>query len=197
MSDYLPQISDRLGDIAAAIREGNLAPLTERIALRESATGGDTPSVARHHLASMEQAWDEGYDEGYRTPDSEPCNPYRKLLDNRREFVREQVENGYGALVDEDGDNVLGDDNAEWFDAVLDAHDEWLALPSNPRPKPEPSQVRERAMTVVVDAEGQKIRRRRRLLASARSAFAAPNSLSVEQQEIVDQLIIELDEVTR
>ncbi|GAC70797.1 hypothetical protein [Gordonia soli] len=84
-------------------------------------------SGVRHHLEAMEQAYDEGYAEG--ADDTGYPNPYRKLLDDRREFVREQVENGYGALVDEDGDNVLGDDNAEWFDAVLDAHDEWLALP--------------------------------------------------------------------
>ncbi|UCZ88633.1 hypothetical protein [Gordonia sp. WA4-43] len=90
---------------------------------------------APHHLDAMAEAYDEGYNEGQR-PDAVPHNPYRKLLDDRREFVRDRVENGYGTMVYpptsdtayDDCENVLGDDNAEWFDAVLDAHDEWLAL---------------------------------------------------------------------
>ncbi|QGJ93612.1 hypothetical protein J1771_gp58 [Gordonia phage MelBins] len=96
---------------------------------------------APHHLDAMREAWAEGYDDGHangrRKYDGAPENPYGKLLDDRREFVREQVENGYGALVTDDDEFVLGDDNAEWFDAVLDAHDEWLALSSESRVKPE------------------------------------------------------------
>ncbi|WP_439030268.1 hypothetical protein [Gordonia terrae] len=90
---------------------------------------------ARHHLDAMAEAYDEGYNEGHRS-DAVPHNPYRKLIDDRREFVREQVEDGYGTLsypptsdtAYDDCENVLGDDNAEWFDAVLDAHDQWHAL---------------------------------------------------------------------
>ncbi|QMU22037.1 hypothetical protein [Gordonia rubripertincta] len=104
--------------------------------------------AARHHLDAMAEAWDQGYDDGREdgryderyvegvNPNAVPENPYRKLIDDRREFVREQVENGYGAVVYpptsdtayDDCENVLGDDNAEWFDAVLDAHDEWRAM---------------------------------------------------------------------
>ncbi len=81
----------------------------------------------------MRQAWDEGYHGGTldgREALGHTSNPYDKLLDDRQEFVRQRVEDAFGALPGDDGgiDNVLGDDNAEWFDAVLDAHDEWLAL---------------------------------------------------------------------
>ncbi|AXQ62764.1 hypothetical protein KNU06_gp59 [Gordonia phage Angelicage] len=95
---------------------------------------------APNHLDAMRQAWGEGYYEGHangrRKYDGEVENPYAKLLDDRREFVREHVDNAFGALIDEDGDNVLGDDNAEWFDAVLDAHDEWRALQRHTEPQP-------------------------------------------------------------
>ncbi|ANA85545.1 hypothetical protein PBI_BLUEBERRY_83 [Gordonia phage Blueberry] len=93
-------------------------------------------AAALHHLGAMEQAWDDGFEDGSTwhhsgpagIPNDPPDNPYRKLLDDRREFIREQVDNAYGALVTDDDEFVLGDENAEWFDAVLDAHDEWLAL---------------------------------------------------------------------
>ncbi|UTN93137.1 hypothetical protein SEA_PHAUCI_50 [Gordonia Phage Phauci] len=88
---------------------------------------------APHHLGAMREAWAEGYDDGHangrRKYDGTPDNPYAKLLDDRRQFVREQVEGTYGGgLVTDDDEFVLGDDNAEWFDAVLDAHDEWRSL---------------------------------------------------------------------
>ncbi|QDM57359.1 hypothetical protein J1767_gp60 [Gordonia phage Tangerine] len=98
------------------------------------------PAAAPNHLDAMRQAWDEGYHDGRldgRNDDRDlngydanvtPDNPYDRLLHDRRKFVREQVEDGYGALVTDDDEFVLGDDNVEWFDAVLDAHDEWLAL---------------------------------------------------------------------
>ncbi|QDF17527.1 hypothetical protein SEA_PHROSTEDPHLAKE_84 [Gordonia phage PhrostedPhlake] len=94
------------------------------------------PAGAPHHLDAMEQAWDEGYGDCVDDDAGSAINPYRKLIDDRREFVRQQVEDGFGTLsypptsdtAFDDCENVLGDDNAEWFDAVLDAHDEWLAL---------------------------------------------------------------------
>lgn len=91
-----------------------------------------------NHLDAMRQAWDEGYHDGTldgREALGYTSNPYDKLLDDRREFVREQVENGYGAQLDENDDDVLGDNNAEWFDAILDAHDEWLALQRHIKPQ--------------------------------------------------------------
>ncbi|QXN73276.1 hypothetical protein SEA_HANS_59 [Gordonia phage Hans] len=101
---------------------------------------------APHHLDAMREAWAEGYDDGHangrRKYDGTPDNPYAKLLDDRRQFVREQVEGTYGGgLVTDDDEFVLGDDNAEWFDAVLDAHDEWLTLSSESRVKPEHQQA--------------------------------------------------------
>ena len=115
---------------------------TEPIVEAKREFAGDTA----HHLEAMAQAWTEGYDDGREdgryderyaegiNPNAVPKNPYRKLIDDRREFVRELVENEYGALPGDDGaiDNVLGDDNAEWFDAVLDAHDEWHAMQRRP-----------------------------------------------------------------
>ncbi|QDH93547.1 hypothetical protein SEA_VERITY_61 [Gordonia phage Verity] len=81
-----------------------------------------------NHLDAMREAYAEGwYDAGGSDTVNED-NPYGKLLDDRRAFVREQVNNGYGTQLDENDDDVLGDENTEWFDAVLDAHDEWLAL---------------------------------------------------------------------
>ncbi|QFP94503.1 hypothetical protein SEA_KEITABEAR_61 [Gordonia phage Keitabear] len=115
-------------------------------ALRQIAaiTGQPDPAPptapAPNHLDAMREAWGEGYYEGHangrRKYDGDVENPYAKLLDDRREFVREHVDNAFGALIDEDGDNVLGDDNAEWFDAVLDAHDEWRALQRHTEPQP-------------------------------------------------------------
>ncbi|UVT31861.1 hypothetical protein SEA_KEWPIEDOLL_61 [Gordonia phage Kewpiedoll] len=114
-------------------------------ALRQIAaiTGQPDPAPptapAPNHLDAMREAWGEGYYEGTRAgtnADGHTSNPYAKLLDDRREFVREHVDNAFGALIDEDGDNVLGDDNAEWFDAVLDAHDEWRALQRHTEPQP-------------------------------------------------------------
>ncbi|UQT02079.1 hypothetical protein SEA_CHADMASTERC_62 [Gordonia phage ChadMasterC] len=115
-------------------------------ALRQIAaiTGQPDPAPptapAPNHLDAMREAWGEGYYEGHangrRKYDGDVENPYAKLLDDRREFVREQVNNGYGAQLDENDDDVLGDDNAEWFDAVLDAHDEWRALQRHTEPQP-------------------------------------------------------------
>ncbi|QFP94114.1 hypothetical protein SEA_JABBERWOCKY_59 [Gordonia phage Jabberwocky] len=102
-------------------------------ALRQIAaiTGQPDPAPpaapAPNHLDAMRTAWDEGHeDAGCQSDDC--INPYEKLLTDRREFIREAVNESLGYMIDEDGVDVLGDDNAEWFDAVLDAHDEWLAL---------------------------------------------------------------------
>ncbi|ATN90255.1 hypothetical protein SEA_LENNON_62 [Gordonia phage Lennon] len=115
-------------------------------ALRQIAaiTGQPDPAPptapAPNHLDAMREAWGEGYYDGHangrRKYDGDVENPYAKLLDDRREFVREHVNNGYGAQLDENDDDVLGDDNAEWFDAVLDAHDEWRALQRHTEPQP-------------------------------------------------------------
>lgn len=151
MTDHTPPLD--LADVTArmtAAVEASLRHLfdvvgieyTEPIVEAKREFAGDTA----HHLEAMAQAWTEGYDDGREdgryderyaegiNPNAVPKNPYRKLIDDRREFVRELVENEYGALPGDDGaiDNVLSDDNAEWFDAVLDAHDEWLALQRRP-----------------------------------------------------------------
>ncbi|QDP44202.1 hypothetical protein SEA_JUJU_86 [Gordonia phage JuJu] len=99
-------------------------------------------AAAPNHLDAMRQAYAEGHGDGMIAAkrgdpdDDELDNPYGKLLDDRRAFVREQVDNAYGGLVTDDDEFVLGDDNAEWFDAVLDAHDEWLALQRHIEPQP-------------------------------------------------------------
>ncbi|UAJ15727.1 hypothetical protein SEA_BADDON_59 [Gordonia phage Baddon] len=133
MTDQIPaqpiNLDDAVAGITAEMRTQlrNLMhafgiPYTENVAA----------APAPHNLDSMRQAWGEGYYEGHangrRKYDGDPGNPYGKLLDDRREFVREQVDNGYGALVTDDGEFVLHERNAEWVDAVLDAHDEWRSL---------------------------------------------------------------------
>ncbi|AYR02954.1 hypothetical protein KNU20_gp61 [Gordonia phage Geodirt] len=115
-------------------------------ALRQIAaiTGQPDPAPpaapAPNHLDAMRTAWDEGYDDGLsdgsHDRNVDPENPYAKLLDDRRAFVSERVDNAFGSLTDVAGDDVLGDDNAEWFDAVLDAHDEWRALQRHTEPQP-------------------------------------------------------------
>ncbi|AYR02614.1 hypothetical protein SEA_BIBWIT_61 [Gordonia phage Bibwit] len=115
-------------------------------ALRQIAaiTGQPDPAPptapAPNHLDAMRTAWEDGYADGRidgkREYDGDPENPYAKLLTDRREFVREQVEDAYGALVTDDGEFVLHERNAEWVDAVLDAHDEWLALQRHIEPLP-------------------------------------------------------------
>ncbi|QDF19485.1 hypothetical protein KNU66_gp63 [Gordonia phage McKinley] len=110
-------------------------------ALRQIAaiTGQPDPAPptapAPNHLDAMRTAWDEGHeDAGCQSDDC--INPYEKLLTDRREFIREAVNESLGYMIDEDGVDVLGDDNAEWFDAVLDAHDEWRALQRHTEPQP-------------------------------------------------------------
>ncbi|UYL87734.1 hypothetical protein SEA_SHIVANISHOLA_59 [Gordonia phage Shivanishola] len=115
-------------------------------ALRQIAaiTGQPDPAPptapAPNHLDAMRTAYAEGHGDGMIAAkrgdpdDAQLDNPYGKLLDDRREFVREQVNNGYGAQLDENDDDVLGDDNADWFDAVLDAHDEWRSLQRRTEP---------------------------------------------------------------
>ena len=121
----------RLGTvIAATLRQVLAITGVDPDALPESVDDVAT-DVARHHLDAMAEAWDHGYvDAGGRVRSAGEPNPYRKLIDDRREFVREQVTEGYGTQVDENDNDVLGDDNAGWFDAVLDAHDQWLTLQS-------------------------------------------------------------------
>ncbi|QDB74755.1 hypothetical protein SEA_BARB_79 [Gordonia phage Barb] len=126
-----------------AIVEQNLRVLLDTFGITYTESP-PAPAPAPHHLDAMREAWGEGYYDGRmdgRNDDRHidgyddsvtTVNPYGKLLDDRREFVRKQVNNGYGAQLDENDDDVLGDDNAEWFDALLDAHDEWLALQRNP-----------------------------------------------------------------
>lgn len=149
LSAHTPDRAERLAQLAevidVALRQTfklvGVDP--DSLPQRVDIVAGDTA----HHLEAMAQAWTEGYydgredgryDERYAegiNPNAVPKNPYRKLLDDRRAFVRELVENEYGALPGDDGaiDNVLGDDNAEWFDAVLDAHDQWHTLQSRGR----------------------------------------------------------------
>ncbi|UVF60747.1 hypothetical protein SEA_BOBBOB_60 [Gordonia phage BobBob] len=129
-------------------------------ALRQIAaiTGQPDPAPpaapAPNHLDAMREAWGEGYYEGTRAgtnADGHASNPYAKLLDDRREYVREHVNNGYGTQLDENDDDVLGDDNAEWFDAVLDAHDEWLTLQRHIEPQPATTTHDEAHLRAVVD----------------------------------------------
>lgn len=73
-----------------------------------------------NHLEAMATAYDQALEDAGIT---DPANPYRRLLDDRREFVHQQVTDGYGEIVDADGDDVL---DTDVLDAILDAHDEWL-----------------------------------------------------------------------
>ncbi|WNY14854.1 hypothetical protein SEA_MOONTOWERMANIA_60 [Gordonia phage MoontowerMania] len=135
-------------------------------ALRQIAaiTGQPDPAPptapAPNHLDAMREAWGEGYYEGTRAgtnADGHMSNPYDKLLDDRREYVREYVNNGYGTQLDENDDDVLGDDNADWFDAVLDAHDEWLALQRHTEPQPADT-WRDDVVNVRIRAEQAEVR---------------------------------------
>lgn len=60
-----------------------------------------------------------------RAVEDDYSNPFEKLFDDRRAYVRERVTNVFGTKGDEDGDAVL--DDLDWFDALLDAHADWLA----------------------------------------------------------------------
>ncbi|WMI33069.1 hypothetical protein SEA_SCHOTTB_58 [Gordonia Phage SchottB] len=145
MTDHIPAQPINLDDAVAGITAEMRTQLRNLMhAFGIPYTEHTAAAPAPHHLDAMREAWAEGYDDGHangrRKYDGDPGNPYAKLLDDRRQFVREQVENGYGALVTDDDEFVLGDDNAEWFDAVLDAHDEWLTLASKSCVKPEHQQ---------------------------------------------------------
>ncbi|QDH92866.1 hypothetical protein KNU62_gp81 [Gordonia phage Bakery] len=109
-----------------AIVEQNLRVLLDTFGITYTESP-PAPAPAPHHLDAMREAYDEGFAEGARA-DAVPHNPYAQLLVDRREFIREAVNESLGYTIDEDGVDVLGDENTEWFDAVLDAHDEWLAL---------------------------------------------------------------------
>ena len=99
-----------------------------------------------HHdptnLGALETGYDEGYDDALidvnrqlRDAGLNPAdlfgdgveartNPYTKLFDDRREYVRQQVVDTYGPLITEDGDGLF--DYTEVVDAILDAHADWL-----------------------------------------------------------------------
>lgn len=53
------------------------------------------------------------------------ANPFTKLFDDRRAYVREQVTDTFGSITNEDGDDLF--DCADAIDTILDAHADWLA----------------------------------------------------------------------
>lgn len=83
-------------------------------------------------ITAQEQAWNEGYEAGgydeHAANRSEQraaqVNPYTRLLADRREFIREALDAGYGAMLDDNDEPLIDDD---LLDDLLDAHDEWLA----------------------------------------------------------------------
>ncbi|WP_287004625.1 MULTISPECIES: hypothetical protein [Gordonia] len=97
------------------------------------------------HLGALETGYEEGHNDAVialrraihqigldpdnrdallRNVESDYGNPFTKLFDDRREYVREQVSNAFGTIVDEDGDDLF---DGEVIDAILDAHADWLA----------------------------------------------------------------------
>ena len=98
------------------------------------------------HLGALEAGYDEGYGDAMIAAQRElrdtgadtrldPLvdrslaggidNPYRRMFNDRREYVREQLSNAFGAIVDEYGDDVF--EQTDFIDAILDAHADWLA----------------------------------------------------------------------
>lgn len=80
-----------------------------------------------NYLSWMAQAWDDGYSDGMAAAacDAEAMNPYQKLIDDRRQCVRDVIEDQFGPLTDDDDVVILPD---HLLDAILDAHDEWLSI---------------------------------------------------------------------
>ena len=83
-------------------------------------------------LGAWAEAWDEGFTAGTAHAervarshhDPEPTNPYRKQLEDRREYVRSYIDDVYGsnALNNDNGDPLFGDD---FLEDVLIAYDGW------------------------------------------------------------------------
>lgn len=100
-------------------------------------TGESTEGTAAHsralfdltHLGASEHAFDEGYlagqiDARNGRDDPDASNPYTRLREDRRAYVRDQVANTFGHVVDEDGNDILDAD--AWLDEILDAHADWM-----------------------------------------------------------------------
>lgn len=103
------------------------------------------------NLHALETGYDEGYDEALLdvnrqlrdagiNPDDlfgdgveARTNPYTKLFDDRREYVREQVNEQFGSLHDGDSDEDLFDHD-DVLDAILDAHADWMTAHQNRTP---------------------------------------------------------------
>lgn len=92
-----------------------------------------TPAHDPTYLGALETGWEEGYSAGYSramrrmsdepgVPDAE--NPYTRMCVDRRHYIEEQVRETY-TIIDEDGRDVF--EYAEFIDAILDAHADWLA----------------------------------------------------------------------
>jgi hypothetical protein len=101
--------------------------------------------TSNNYLQAMATAYDQAKDDACIT---DPANPYQEQLDNRREFVHQQVTDAYGPVIDGDGDDLL---NADVLDTILDAHDEWLTTHDRtPTRVPDPAIRREDALAMTL-----------------------------------------------
>lgn len=111
------------------------------------------------HLGALQTGYEEGHNDAVialrravenirdsnlrgallRAVEGDYSNPFEKLFDNRREYVRERVTEQFGHIVDSDETDLF--DMTYVVDAILDAHADWLAghaPAAPPQPHPEP-----------------------------------------------------------
>lgn len=62
-----------------------------------------------------------------RAVEDDYSNPFEKLFDDRREYVREQVTEMFGHIVTDTDDETDLFDMTDVVDAMLDAHADWIA----------------------------------------------------------------------
>ena len=89
-----------------------------------------TPAHDPTYLGAAAQGYDEGYlagqlDARRGVDDPDGSNPFTKLRDDRRAYVREQVTESFGSFYGPDDEDVF--DVEDFVDAILDAHADWLA----------------------------------------------------------------------
>lgn len=87
-----------------------------------------TPAHDPTYLGAAETGWEQGYDAAvaHASGGSVPRNPYTQLRDDRAAYVQNRVNDQFDVQLNEDGEDVF-DTNADWIDAILDAHTDWLA----------------------------------------------------------------------
>ena len=143
-----------------------------------------------NYLQAMATAYDQAIEDAGVAVSH---NPYQKLLDDRATFVRKAVDDGFGSILDQDGDDVLGGDV---LDTILDAHNDWLLTHGGARTSApdEAVDLRREALRIALDAAAKSTSQWDSHLvvnhAAAIAAYLRDGTVPTDEDELAEALYV-------